>query len=92
MSDTMPPKPPYKSDRTEGRTPHPDATELKTLCTKCQKPVTCFWGPGTTFAGEPCTPEELMAKTLASGTGGVYCDDCLEKMPDVKLEDLILEE
>ena len=41
-----------------------------------------------TFAGKPCTAEEYMAKTLMGETLGVYCDDCLDKMPDVKLEDL----
>lgn len=42
-----------------------------------------------TFGGQLCTAEEYMAKTLRSDYVGVYCDTCLEKMPDVKLEDLL---
>lgn len=80
--------PKYKSDRTEGRERRPDAVHLKTLCTGCKKPVDCYWPPTTTFGGEPCTAEEYMAKALQSESVGIYCDDCMEKMPDVKLEDL----
>jgi len=29
-----------------------------------------------------------MAKALQSENVGIYCDDCMEKMPDVKLEGL----
>ena len=48
----------------------------------------CYWPPNLTFGGEPCTAEEYMAKALQSESVGIYCDDCCEKMPDVKLEDL----
>lgn len=61
---------------------------LKTLCTRCQQPLECHWPAEMTFAGEPCTAEEYMAKTLRAENVGVYCDDCLDKMPDVKLKDL----
>ena len=79
----------YKSDRTEGRERFPDAVHLKTLCTACKNPVDCYWPPTTTFGGEPCTAEEYMAKALQSESVGIYCDDCMERMPDVKLEDTI---
>jgi len=78
----------YKSDRNQKAERHPDAVHLKTLCTSCQKPVDCYWPPMTTWGGEPCTAAEYMAKALQSENHGIYCDDCLEKMPDVKLEDL----
>jgi len=78
----------YKSDRNQKAERHPDAVHMKTLCTGCQKPVDCYWPPMTTWGGEPCTAEEYMAKALQSENVGIYCDDCLEKMPDVKLEDL----
>lgn len=77
----------YKSDRTEGRKSPTDAVHLKTRCTKCQQPLDCYWPPAMTFGGEPCTPEEYMAKAMQSESVGIFCD-CLEKMPDVKLEDL----
>lgn len=81
-------RPVYKSDRTEGRTSPADAVHITSLCTGCKKPMDCHWPPTMTFDGEPCTPEEYMAKALQSENVGIYCDDCLEKMPDVKLEDL----
>lgn len=80
--------PKYKSDRTEGREAPSNAVHLKTRCTKCQKPMDCHWSPDQTWGGVPCSAEEYMAKALQSENVGVYCDDCLEKMPDVKLEDL----
>jgi len=78
----------YKSDRTEGRESPADAVRLKTRCTKCQKPMDCHWTPDQTWGWVPCTAAEYMAKALQSENVGVYCDDCLETMPDVKLEDL----
>ena len=45
----------------------------------------------TTFGGEPCTAEQYMAKAIQSETVGIYCDDCCEKMPDVKLENVLYE-
>jgi hypothetical protein len=78
----------YKSDRTDGRKSPANAVHLKTLCTECQKPVDCYWPPMTTWGGKPCTAAEYMAKVLQSESHGIYCDDCLEKMPDVKLEDI----
>lgn len=50
--------------------------------------MVCHWPPTTTFAGKSCTAAEYMAEALQSDSVGIYCDDCLEKMPDVKLEDL----
>lgn len=79
---------PFRSDRLDGRKPPADAVRLKTLCTKCQKPMECHWPAETTFGGVKCTAEEYMAKALQSESVGIYCDDCLEQMPDVKLEDL----
>ena len=61
---------------------------LKTLCMRCQRPLDCNWPAEMTFAGQSCTAEEYMAKTLRAENVGVYCDDCLDKMPDVKLKDL----
>ena len=82
-------KPPkYKSDRTEKKERHPDAVNIKTLCTGCKQPIDCYWPLAMTFGGEPCTGAEYMAKALQSESVGVYCDDCMEKSPDVKLEDL----
>lgn len=78
----------FRSDRLDGRKPPADAVRLKTLCTKCQKPMECHWPAETTFGGVKCTAAEYMAKALQSESVGIYCDDCLEKMPDVKLEDL----
>jgi len=85
MSQT---KPPYKSDRTERRKPHPGAVAIKTLCTGCKEPLTCHWPPMMDFAGRMIPATEYMAKTLLNEDMGVFCDPCLEKMPDVKLEDL----
>ena len=81
----------YKSDRNQKAERHPDAVHLKTLCTGCKAPMDCYWPPMTTWGGVPCTAEEYMAKALQSENVGIYCDDCLEKMPDVKLEDLHFE-
>lgn len=78
----------FKSDRTEGRKPPANSVHLKTLCTGCNKPMDCYWPPTTTWGGEPCTAAEYMAKALQSENHGIYCDDCLEKMTDVKMEDL----
>ena len=61
--------------------------KLKTLCTRCQQPLECNWPAEMIFAGEPCTAEEYMAKTLMGENLGVYCDACLDKMP-FKLEKL----
>ena len=44
------------------------------------------------FAGKLIPAADYMAKTLLDEDMGVFCDPCLEKMPDVKLEDLIAEE
>lgn len=80
--------PKYKSDRTEARKPVAGSVMIKTLCTKCQKPMKCFWPEKTTWGGVECTASEYMAKAILSENVGIYCDDCLETMPDVKLEDL----
>ena len=80
--------PKYKSDRTESNQRHPNAVHLKTLCTGCKKHVECYWPPTTTFGGEPCTAVEFMTKVLQSESVGIYCDDCMERMPDVKIENL----
>lgn len=81
----------YKSDRNQNSQRHPDAVHLKTLCTGCKNPVDCYWPPMTTFGGETCTVEEYMAQALQSESVGIYCDDCMERMPDVKLGDLHFE-
>jgi len=81
----------YKSDRTEGRKSPANSVRLETLCTGCKRPMVCYWPPTTTFGGETCTAEEYMAKALQSESLGIYCDDCMERMPDVKLEDLLCE-
>jgi hypothetical protein len=78
----------YKSDRNQNAKRHPDAVHLRTLCTGCKKPLDCYWPPTTTFAGKPCTAAEYMALAMQSECVGIYCDDCLERMTDVKLEDL----
>ena len=79
--------------QTENNTTKPEdsAARLETLCTGCQKPMVCHWPPMTTWGGVPCTAAEYMSKALQSESVGIYCDDCLEKMPDVKLEDLCYE-
>jgi hypothetical protein len=81
----------YKSDLTEGNILHPDAVRLKTLCTECQRPLDCHWPPEMTFAGKPCTPVEYISKALQHDKIFICCDDCLQKMPDVKIEDLFYE-
>lgn len=53
--------------------------------------MVCYWLQNQTWGGVPCTAEEYMAKALQSESVGIYCDDCLETMPDVKLEDLCFE-
>lgn len=78
----------YKSDRTLGLKPPENAVHIKTLCTKCQRVVDCYWPPEMDFAGIKCTAVEYMAQVLQSERVGVYCDDCMEKMPDVNVEDL----
>ena len=78
----------FKSDRTEGHAPPQYAVHLKTLCTGCKEPMECAWPEMTTWGGKPCTAAEYMALTMQSECVGIYCDDCLEKMPDVELEDL----
>lgn len=79
---------PFRSDRLDARKAPANAVHLKTLCTKCQKPMECRWPAETTFGGVKCTAAEYMAKALQSENVGIYCDGCLEQMPDVKLEDL----
>jgi len=81
----------YKSDRNQNARLHSNAVHLKTLCTGCSKPIDCHWPKQMTFAGSPCSPQEYMAKTLQSKSVGIYCNDCMESMPDVKLEDLRFE-
>jgi len=81
----------YKSDRTEDRKPPPNSVHVKTRCTKCQNPIDCYWPKEMSYAGLSVTPQEYMALALQSEGVGIYCDDCLEKMPDVKLEDLCYE-
>lgn len=82
---------PFRSDRIDGAKFVENAVIIKTLCTKCLKPMECHWPPEMDFAYKKCTALEYMAKVLESESMGVYCDDCLEKMPDVKLEDLMFE-
>ena len=82
----------YKSDRNQNANPHPDAVVLKTLCRGCLSPMVCHWSPMMDFAGKFIPAADYMAKTLLDEDMGVFCDPCLEKMPDVKLEDLIAEE
>ena len=85
-------KPPYKSDRTEGRVPHPDAVPIKTLCGRCKEPMVCHWPPTMDFNGQQITAADYMAKVYQNDSMGVFCDPCLETMPDVRLEDLFCEE
>lgn len=63
---------------------------LKTLCTRCQAPITCEWPDNMTFGGESVTPTEYMAMALQSERVSIVCDQCLSEMPDVKLEDMRL--
>ena len=63
---------------------------IKTLCTRCQTPITCEWSDEMTFGGEKVTAQEYMAKALQSERVFIACDKCLAEMPDVKLEDLRL--
>lgn len=79
---------PFRSDRIDRRKPPANAVRLKTLCTKCQNPMECIWPAETTFGGVKCTAAEYMAKALESGCVGIYCDNCLETMPDVNLDDM----
>lgn len=65
---------------------------LKTLCFECGVPLECYWPETMTWAGEPVSREEFMTNALRHERVRVVCDDCLAKMPDVKLEDLRWEE
>lgn len=82
----------YKSDRTEGHQPPSDFTIIKTLCSKCFCKLDCKMPRRMTFGGIPCAPEEYMANALRSDSVYFFCDNCLESMPDVNVEDMILDE
>jgi len=64
---------------------------LKTRCFRCGVPLECHWPETMTWAGAP-TREEYMSNALRHDRVHVVCDDCLAKMPDVKLEVLRWEE
>lgn len=65
-----------------------DKETLSTLCSQCQKPLTCQWDKEMTFGGEKVTASEYMARALRSKNVQIVCDDCLQKMPDVRVEDM----
>lgn len=64
-------------------------TELATLCSRCQRPLKCEWPDEMTFGGEPVAATEYMARALRSNAVLIVCDECLAKMPDVRLEDML---
>ena len=63
---------------------------IKTLCTRCQKPITLEWPDRMDFGGETVTAQEYLDRALSSNSVYVACDDCLAAMPDVKLDELHL--
>ena len=61
---------------------------LATLCFECGTKVECHWPEEMCWAGLSVTPQEYMANALNHDKVEILCDDCLQKRPDVKVEDL----
>lgn len=61
---------------------------IRTLCSKCQAPLTCKWPERMKCGEDDVSAEEYMARALRSERVLICCDACLKKMPDVRVEDL----
>lgn len=66
----------------------PEKFCFKTLCTRCLAPIDCEFPAQMTWVGEVIPTREYIANALRSKNVWICCDDCMEKMPDVNLEDL----
>ena len=64
------------------------SAEFTTLCSRCLIKIECNWPDKMTWDGRPVPCLEYVANALRSTNVMICCDDCLEKMPDVELEDL----
>jgi hypothetical protein len=63
-------------------------TNFRTLCTRCLTPIDCEWPDEMKWAGRAMPTVEYVGNAMRSNNVMICCDDCLAKMPDVKLEDL----
>jgi len=52
-------------------------------------PIECQWPDQMKLGNRVVSTPEYVAYTLRSKNVYICCDDCLEKMPDIKIEDLI---
>jgi hypothetical protein len=66
-------------------------TLIKTLCTRCQEPMTCEWPEEMNWAGEVVTAHQYMANALNSRDVMITCDACLDNMPDVDFSKMEVE-
>ena len=84
-----PSKPKWKGpgEPSKGKT-----VRLTTLCFGCGVRVECDWPAEMSYAGLSVTPQEYMALALNNDKTEVLCDACIQKRPDVRVEDLIQED
>lgn len=75
-----------------GDPPEGKVVTLRTLCTECQTPIVCEWPEEMSWAGLSVTPQEYMANAIRNQSTEILCDACLQRRPDVRVEDLILDE
>jgi len=68
-----------------------NTTSIKTLCTRCQTPMTCEWPEEMNWAGETVSAAQYMANALNSDYSFIACDKCLDEMPDVDFEKMQVE-
>ena len=65
--------------------------QIKTLCTNCLDPMVCEWPEKMNWGGTEVTAIEYMANAIRSNHIKIYCDKCLDEMPDVDMENMIME-
>jgi hypothetical protein len=53
--------------------------EIKTLCTKCQNPITCSWPEEMDLDGKKVTAWEFMSAVLMSEDAEILCDECSDE-------------
>jgi hypothetical protein len=64
---------------------------IKTLCTRCQAPMTCDWPEEMNWGGQTVPAEQYMANALNSDYAVIACDKCLDEMPDVDFDKMQIE-
>lgn len=62
--------------------------KLCTLCKRCKGKVECEWPEECSWGGLSVSPQEYMALAINGDSVGVFCDECLQSMPDVRMSDI----